>query len=157
MQAHPEVVQGTAEFQHQITDALLPQAHPVFHDATALDIAVDGLAPSSAIVPGWVRQWLREGELPAAWLLRRQEDRHVGQRERQEAPSLPSPTPGRERGGCGLSDAPIMPTAAIGRTQKQDGERGILSLEAQYIINRDKLEVRRACVCGRRLQVPLPT
>src|SRR3977135_2579032 len=44
-QAHPEVVQGTAEFHHQITDALLPQAHPVFHDATALDTTVDVLDP----------------------------------------------------------------------------------------------------------------
>jgi len=29
-QAHPDVVQGTAEFHHQITDTLLPQAEPVF-------------------------------------------------------------------------------------------------------------------------------
>jgi hypothetical protein len=29
-QAHPEVVQGTAEFHHEIADALLPQADPVF-------------------------------------------------------------------------------------------------------------------------------
>jgi len=35
-QAHPEVVQGTAEFHHQIADALLPQTEPVFDDATAL-------------------------------------------------------------------------------------------------------------------------
>ena len=44
-EAYPDVVQGTAEFHHQITDALLPQAHPVFHDATALDTAVDVLDP----------------------------------------------------------------------------------------------------------------
>jgi len=36
-------MQGTAEFHHQITDALFPQAHPVFDDATALDTAVDVL------------------------------------------------------------------------------------------------------------------
>src|SRR6266581_5217181 len=36
-QAYPEVVQGTAEFHHQITDTLLPQADPVLHDAAALD------------------------------------------------------------------------------------------------------------------------
>jgi hypothetical protein len=29
-QTHPEVVQGTTEFYHQITDSLLPQAQPVF-------------------------------------------------------------------------------------------------------------------------------
>src|SRR5262245_58430032 len=33
IQAHPEVVQGTTEFHHQIADALLPQADPVFHNA----------------------------------------------------------------------------------------------------------------------------
>ncbi len=45
IQAHPEVVQGTTEFHHQIADALLPQADPVFHNAAALDTAVDVLNP----------------------------------------------------------------------------------------------------------------
>ena len=31
-QAHPVVVQGTAQFPHQITDAFFPQADAVFHD-----------------------------------------------------------------------------------------------------------------------------
>src|SRR3989454_11340708 len=44
-QAHPEVVQGTAEFHHQITDSLLPQANPIFHDATALHTTIDMLDP----------------------------------------------------------------------------------------------------------------
>jgi hypothetical protein len=44
-QAHPEVVQGTAEFHHQITDLLLPQADPVLHDAAALDTTIDMLDP----------------------------------------------------------------------------------------------------------------
>src|SRR5262245_24930812 len=34
VQAHPEIVQGTTELHHQVTDTLLPQAHPVFHHAT---------------------------------------------------------------------------------------------------------------------------
>src|SRR5215813_4647905 len=29
-QAHPEVMEGTAQFHHEITDALLPEADPVF-------------------------------------------------------------------------------------------------------------------------------
>ena len=49
-QAHPEVVQGTAEFHHEITDALLPQADPVFDDATTLDTAVDMLDPQPTLV-----------------------------------------------------------------------------------------------------------
>ena len=49
-EAHPEVVQGTADFHDDIADALLPQAHPVFHDATALDTAVDVLDPQPTLV-----------------------------------------------------------------------------------------------------------
>ena len=37
VQAHPEVMQGTAELHREIADALLPQADPVLHDATTLD------------------------------------------------------------------------------------------------------------------------
>ena len=33
-------MQGTADFHHDITNALLPQADPVFDDATTLDTAV---------------------------------------------------------------------------------------------------------------------
>src|SRR5215217_2702160 len=44
-QAEPEVMQGTADFHHDITDALLPQADPVFDDATTLDAAVNMLDP----------------------------------------------------------------------------------------------------------------
>jgi hypothetical protein len=36
-QAHPEVVEGAAEFHHEITDASLPQAEAVFDNAAALD------------------------------------------------------------------------------------------------------------------------
>jgi hypothetical protein len=49
-QTDPEVMQGTAELHHQIADALLPQAHPVFHNATALDAAVDVLDPEPPLV-----------------------------------------------------------------------------------------------------------
>jgi hypothetical protein len=43
-EVHPEVVQGTAQLHHEITDALLPQADPVFHNATTLDTAVERLS-----------------------------------------------------------------------------------------------------------------
>src|SRR5262249_5638229 len=36
VQAHPEIVQGTAELHHEIADTLLPQADPVFHNPTLL-------------------------------------------------------------------------------------------------------------------------
>src|SRR5215467_14658261 len=33
VQAHPEIVQGTADLHHEIADARLPQPDPVFHNA----------------------------------------------------------------------------------------------------------------------------
>ena len=42
-QTHPEVMQGTADFHHEMAAAVLPQPHPVFDDPTALDAAVDML------------------------------------------------------------------------------------------------------------------
>ena len=59
-QAHPEVVQGTAECHHPIADALLPQAEPILHDATALHTAVHVLAPQ----PPLVQRLVRHGLLP---------------------------------------------------------------------------------------------
>jgi len=44
-EAHPKVMERTAEFHHEIADALLPEADPVFDDATALDTAVHMLDP----------------------------------------------------------------------------------------------------------------
>src|SRR5215813_11432963 len=61
-QAHPEIMQGTAQFHHQIADALLPQADPVLHDATTLDAAVDMLDPESPLVEHLVGQVLLQGE-----------------------------------------------------------------------------------------------
>ena len=68
-QAHSEVVQGTAEFHDQITDALLPQADAVLHDAVTLDTAVDMLDPQPTLVQGLVRHLQRQREILAAWLL----------------------------------------------------------------------------------------
>jgi hypothetical protein len=64
--AHPEVVQGTAEFHHQVTDPLLPQADSVLHDTTALDAAVDMLDPEPPLVERLVGQVLLQGQLRTA-------------------------------------------------------------------------------------------
>src|SRR5206468_2141938 len=125
VQAHPEIVQGTAELHHEIADALLPQPDPVFHNATTLHTAVDMLNPQSAVVERLVGQLLLQGQLRTAWLLRRHEDLHLRERERQEAQILQQPTPSREWVGGGLSDAQIMDTAAVGVAQKEDGEENI--------------------------------
>jgi hypothetical protein len=108
VQAYPEIVQGATELHHQIADALLPQAHPVFHNATPLDAAVDMLDPEPPLVERLVGQVLLQGQLPTAGLLRRHEDRHLREREGQEAQILQQPTPRQEGVGSGLSDAQIM-------------------------------------------------
>jgi hypothetical protein len=104
---------------------VLPQADPVLHDATTLDAAVHMLDPEPPLVERLVGQFLLQGQLPTAWLLRRHEDLHVGQRERQEAQILQQPTPSREWVGGRLSHAQIMDTATVGVAQKEDEEQGI--------------------------------
>jgi hypothetical protein len=94
-QADPEVMQGTADFHHDITNALLPQADPVLDDATALDTAVDMLDPQSARVERLVGSLLRRWQVRARWFLGRHEDLHLGKREGQEAEILQQPAPGR--------------------------------------------------------------
>ena len=78
-------MEGTAECHHQITDPLLPQADPVLHDAVALDTTVDMLDPLPTLVQRLVGPLLLQGQLLTAWLLRRHQDLHLGERERQEA------------------------------------------------------------------------
>src|SRR2546426_10298884 len=73
-QAHPEVVQGTAQFHDEIADARLPQADLVFDDATALHTAVDMLDPEPAIVQGLVGPLLLPRQFLAAGFLRRHAD-----------------------------------------------------------------------------------
>ena len=65
-QAHPEVVQGTTEFHHEIADAVLPQADPVLHDAAALDATVDMGDPQPTLVKCLVRHVLLPRELLAS-------------------------------------------------------------------------------------------
>src|SRR6266849_5213796 len=94
-QTYPEIMQDTAEFHHEITDALLPQPDPVFHNATALHATVDRLDPQSTLVQRLVGSVLFPCEFLAAGFLGRHEDVHVGQREGQEAQILQQPAPGR--------------------------------------------------------------
>jgi hypothetical protein len=125
VQAHPEIVQGTTELHHQVTDTLLPQAHPVFHDATPLDTTVDMLDPEPPLVERLVGQVLLQGQLRTTGLLRRHEDLHLREREGQEAQILQQPTASRKRVGSSLRNAQIMGTAAVGVAQKEDDEQGI--------------------------------
>jgi hypothetical protein len=81
-------MQGTAEFHHEITDPLPPQAEPVLDDATALDTTMDMLDPQPTLVQRLVRPLLLKGEFLTAGLLGRHEHLHLGECERQEAQIL---------------------------------------------------------------------
>jgi hypothetical protein len=81
-EAHPEVVQSTTDFHHQIADTLLPETDAVLHNATALDTAVDRLDPQPALGERLMRSFLFQRQFLAAWFLGRHEDRHLGKCER---------------------------------------------------------------------------
>ena len=125
IQAHPDIVQGTAQFHHESTAARLPQTAPVFDNAAALDTTVDILDPQPPLVEYLVGPVLLQGQLRTAWLLRRHQDFALRERAGQEAQSLQQPTPGWQWVGGGLRDAQIMDTAAVGVAQKKDDEPGI--------------------------------
>src|SRR5438132_6851296 len=110
-QAHPEVVEGTTEFHHQIADALLPQADAVFDDATTLDTAVDRLDPQPTLVQRLVRPLLLQRERLAAWLLGWHEDLHPRERERQESQILSQPAPCGQGIRGRVGNALVMDTA----------------------------------------------
>src|SRR5690242_15447658 len=94
-QAHPKVMQGAADFHHDIADTLLPQTDPVSDDAAALDTAVDMLDAQAAGVERPVRPLLRRRQVRARGFLCGHEDLHLGQREAQKAEILQQPAPGR--------------------------------------------------------------
>jgi hypothetical protein len=123
--AHPEVMERTAEFHHEITDALLPQPEPVFSDAAALDATVDMLDPQPTLVQGLVGPLLFPGEFLPSWCLRRHKDLDLRKREGQKAQILQQPTPGGQRVRRRVGNRLIMDTAAIGVAQKENDEQGI--------------------------------
>jgi hypothetical protein len=88
-------VQGTAKFHHEIADDLLPQADPVFDDATAFDTAVDMFDPPPAVSRRLIGPLLLQRQLLAAWFLGRLEELYVGECKRQETQILREPAPGR--------------------------------------------------------------
>jgi hypothetical protein len=124
-QAHPEVVQGTAELHDQIADALFPQADPVFDDATALDTAVHVLDPQPTIVESLVGALLLHGQLLAPGFLGGHKDLHLREREGQEAQILQQPTACGQGIWCRIRNGLIMGAAAIGVTEEEDDEQRI--------------------------------
>lgn len=83
------------------------------------------LDPEPTLVQGLVRALLLQRQLLATGLLRRHEDRHLGQRERQETQVLQQPAPRWQGIRRRVRNGLIMGTAAIGVTEKEDDEQGI--------------------------------
>jgi hypothetical protein len=73
-------MQRTADFHHDIADALFPQPDPVFDNATALHTPVDMLDAQPPLVQRLVGSVLLPRELLAAGFLGRHEDLDLGQR-----------------------------------------------------------------------------
>ena len=69
-------MQGTAEFHHEVADAVLPQADAVLHDAAPLDAAVDMLDPQPPLVERLVGPLLLQGQFLAAGFLGRRGSLH---------------------------------------------------------------------------------
>jgi hypothetical protein len=118
-------MQDTAQFHHEITDALLSQADPVFHNTAALDTAVDRLDPQAAVVQGLVGPLLLPCQLLSSWLLGRHEDCHVGKRKGQAAQILQQSIARGQGIGRRVRHGLLMGAAAIGVTEKEDEEQGI--------------------------------
>jgi hypothetical protein len=81
-------MQRTADFHHQIADALLPQPNPILDDATTLDTTIDMLNPKTAVMQRLVYSLLIQREQLTSWFLHRHEDLHFRQRERYKAQIL---------------------------------------------------------------------
>ena len=118
-------MQGATEFHYQLTDARLPQAAPVFDEATALDTAVARLNPQPTVGQRLVGHGLLQRQRLAAGWLRRQAELHLGQRARQAAHSRPPPAPSREGLRGRLGAALLRDTAAPGGPEQEDREQGL--------------------------------
>ena len=88
-------MERTADFHHQIADTRLPQADPIFDDATTLHTTVHMLDPQPTAVQRVVGHLLLPRELLATRFLCRHKDLDLRQRERQEAQILQQSAPGR--------------------------------------------------------------
>ena len=90
-------------------------------DATAFDTAVDMFDAQPALGERVIRRVLLSCQLLAAWFLRRHEDCHLGERERQKAQILQQPAP-RGQGIRGrVGNALVMDAAIVSGTNFADG------------------------------------
>ena len=118
-------MQRTTDFHDEITDARLPEAADVVHDAAALDAAVDVFDAHTSAGDAPIGGFLRAREGPAPWLPRRHDHLHLVERECQEAEILEQPTARGQGVRGGIGNPLIVGTARVGLTQKEDHKRGI--------------------------------
>jgi hypothetical protein len=118
-------MQGPTAFHHAIADAGLPPPDPGFHDAAALDAAVDRLDPQPTVVQGLVGPLLFQGAFLAAGFLGRPEALDLGQRKRQKAQLLHQPAPRGQGRGRRVSQGLLMDATAIGVTETEEDEQGM--------------------------------
>ena len=74
---------------------------------------------------GLVGQLLLQGQFLAAGFLRRHEDLHLRQREREEAQILQQPAPGGQGIRRRVGNRLVMGAATVGVAQKEDEEQRI--------------------------------
>src|SRR5262249_6967782 len=125
VQAPPDIGQGTAQCQHEITDARLPPPAPVFDHAAALAPPVAMLDPQPPVVAYLVGPVVLGGRPRAGGLFGWREPPHGGERDGQAAPRLPHPTPGWQGGGGGRRAAQLLDTAPVGVAQQKDDAPGM--------------------------------
>ena len=118
-------MQRTADFHHEIADALLPQTDPVFDDATTLHTAVHMLDPQPTAVQRVVGHLLLPRERLATRFLGGYEDRHLGEREGEKAQILQQPAPSGQGIRGGLGNPLVMDAASRGVAEEEDDEQGI--------------------------------
>ena len=83
------------------------------------------LDPEPAVVQGLIDPFPLQGQLRATGLLRRHQDRHLRQRECEEAQILQESAPAREGIRGRVGHALVMDMATIGVAQKEEHEQGI--------------------------------
>ena len=124
-QTHPEIMQGTAAFHHEIAAPGLPPAAPVFDDAAARDAAVDRLAPPPTVVQGLGGPFWLPRPLLAAGCLGRHADRDLRERQREDAQSLSEAAPRGQGRGRWVGHGLLMGVAARGVAEAKDAEQGL--------------------------------
>ena len=93
---------------------------PIFHDATALDTAIDVLDADAAACNAPIGGFLRPRERPAPRLLGGHDDLDVVEREGQEAEILEQPAARGQRIWRGLGNPLVVSAARIGVAQEED-------------------------------------